>query len=458
MNNVSFYPKSGDARENQSVNTVKTLQILLAGVLLLFFSFTASVNAQSGTTPSDSMAKHRQVQVSFLPFIGTNGMDADNITNDYSFNIIGGYSKGVSSMELGYMFNFVKQDMRYCQIAGFINIVGGKSEGLQASGWLNLSKQMNGVQLTGMVNSAGEANGWQAAGLVNSALKGQPLQLAGLLNFAGNTSSVQMAGLANHAGRCEKAQLAGLVNNTFSSSKVQLAGLANNAIDSTSVQVAGLVNSSLGETNVQVAGLVNLAMAVNGAQVSGLVNIAKDVKGAQIGVLNVADSCTGVSIGVLSLVKNGYHKLEISADEVFPVNISFRTGVKHFHNSISAGIQPNDFEKPLWTYGYGIGSSFGNPDKWLMDIDLTSQHVMKQDVHYPLNDIFKLYVGLDRKVFSKASIAFGLTYNIYLTDNDYAQYSSSFSTLSPYHLTSHTYKNGVNMKSWLGAKIALRFF
>jgi len=40
-------------------------------------------------------------------------------------------------------------------------------------------------------------------------------------------------------------------------------------------------------------------------------------KGLQVGLINYSDSSTGVSIGLLSIVKNGIPQLEISTDEFF---------------------------------------------------------------------------------------------------------------------------------------------
>ncbi|HEY9487176.1 MAG TPA: sigma factor [Chryseosolibacter sp.] len=61
---------------------------------------------------------------------------------------------------------------------------------------------------------------------------------------------------------------------------------------------------------------------------TGILNVAPKVNGTQIGLINVADIVRGVPIGLMSLVWKGYHKIEISADEIFYNNLSFRTGVR----------------------------------------------------------------------------------------------------------------------------------
>lgn len=109
--------------------------------------------------------------------------------------------------------------------------------------------------------------------------------------------------------------------------------MVNYNVDSvTGVSVAGLGNNCLNNhVGVQVGGLYNYTQnTITGIQVAGLYNYARKVNGVQIGFLNVSDTCNGVPIGFLSFVKNGYHKIEFSADELFYTNIAFRTGNKLF--------------------------------------------------------------------------------------------------------------------------------
>ena len=81
----------------------------------------------------------------------------------------------------------------------------------------------------------------------------------------------------------------------------------------------------------------------------------------------------------MSFVNHGYHKLEVSADEIFYSNLAFRTGVQKFYNIILAGIKPENTMNAdnVWTFGYGIGMA---PPirRWLhLNVDLTAQHINK---------------------------------------------------------------------------------
>src|SRR5690606_9748674 len=109
-------------------------------------------------------------------------------------------------------------------------------------------------------------------------------------------------------------------------------------------------------------------------QISGFFNAARHSKGLQLAILNFADSSSGVPLGVFSFIKSGIHQVEISGDEAFYTNLSFRTGVKKFYNQISVGMQPGDGDL-LWQIGYGIGSSVGITEKIAAEINLSTHHV-----------------------------------------------------------------------------------
>lgn len=293
-------------------------------------------------------------------------------------------------------------------------------------------------------------------GYVNGVNK---LEVAGWFNIDRNhVKMCQVAGITNVVlGSVKGIQIAGWINTAQQVQGVQVAGLVNDAQGGKARQFAGLINFAADTTPVQVAGLINIANHAK-VQIASLVNVSKTVTGLQLGLLNIADSCTGIPVGLLSINKNGYHKLEFGADEVFYNAFSYRGGVKAFHNIFTVAIQPQTLDNPVWAYGYGIGTSFGNPAKTLFDIDLTVRHVMKNERWYEVNDIYSLALGVDKKLSSKISVALALTGNVYVTDTDYGAYDGTFSKLTPAHLYNHTYSNGIQAKAWVGGRIGLRFF
>lgn len=364
---------------------------------------------------------YSMVQVSFLPFIGTHGRLSGNVINDYSINFLGGYSRGTRQLELGFFFNLDRGDVRWLQIAGFGNMVGGRFYGIQTAGFFNL----NGDDVTAV----------QLAGFANTNLSnGHGVQLAGFANTnLGDMNGVQIAGFSNY--------------NNNSSYGVQVAGFGN-------LQRGNYKGS-------QFAGATNITTGkISGSQISGVFNYAKRVRGTQIGLINYADSVGGVPIGLFSIVKNGYHKVEVSADEVFPVNLAFRTGVRNFYTVLMAGFKPEQSlqanDTSVWTFGYGLGSSH-KLARWLyFDMDLTSQHVNKGSFTNALSLLNKAYLGFDFQVAKKFSISTGVTLNAYLTRKTFTDYPSLFTYYTPSsHSVSVSTRN--TMAMWLGAKVGLRF-
>jgi hypothetical protein len=365
---------------------------------------------------------YREIQISLLPFVGSNGAMSGNIINDYSINMFGGYSLGTRQIELGFFFNVDRGDVSFLQIAGFGNIDGGDVIGAQASGFFNLNGgETKAMQLTGFTNvNFGDFQGVQLAGLSNINLaSADGVKAAGFMNFSnGNSVGISAAGFANiHKGNFRGPQVAGFSN-------------------------------------------ISTRGNLKGSQISAFFNYGNKVYGTQIGFLNYADSLTGVPIGFLSVVKHGYHKLELSADEVFYSNVAFRSGVRAFYNIISASYNPKTQigTNAMWSFGYGVGTA-RKIFRWLdLNVDLTSQHVSKGGFTSELSSLNKLQAGFDFRLAKRFSLYVGGTLNAYLTRPSYTDYPTMFSDFKPHVFYEDTYHGDVNMKMWWGGKVALRFF
>jgi hypothetical protein len=471
---------------NLIYSTSKKIIFSIGLVISLNSGFANEPDNNSQTLGSNDTVSHRNMQISFVPYFGTDGTNTDNAVTDISINILAGYINSVNVAEFGGLVNIVRQNAGKCQIAGIGNVVGNNSSGFQAAGIFNTAKNLEGVQVAGNLNNAYHASGIQISGLVNQASKGSCIQLAGLVNNAGEAAIFQIAGLVNNTPKTDNFQIAGLVNNATDAGKfqisglvnrakitdnfqiaglvnhsnivkdAQIAGLANITLNATKVQISGLVNHAPFIESAQIAGLVNNSESVTGVQISGLINRAKYFKGAQIGVLNIADSCDGVPIGVLSFVKNGYHKLEIASDEVFYTNIAFRTGVKKFHTILTAGIRPDELNYPLWTYGAGVGTAVEMGSKTDLDINLYFQNVVKGS-RVDNNYLYRFYTGIDRHFSRNISISLGLTYNFLVTDTWQPRYTEYYSDIAPYSFSENN-SHRFNLKSWAGFKVGIRFF
>jgi hypothetical protein len=380
---------------------------------------------------------YRQAQISFLPFLGTNGKLSGNVINDYSFNVLGGYSMGTRVMEIGGLFNIDRGNAEWFQIAGFGNMVGHTMNGFQAAGFFNVNGgETNGVQISGFANTNfDKTKGVQVAGFANTNLNSvDGVQVAGFTNFSKGTGvGVQVSGFANmQLGEYKGSQFAGFANvNTKKISGTQIAGLAN-----------------IGTGHI------------GGSQISGFFNYGKKVKGVQVGLINYADSLNGVPIGLISIVKHGYHKLELSADEIFYGNVSFRTGIQNFYNILLVGMKPEltPDNLPVWTYGFGFGTARKIAPWLYFNIDLTAQQINKGGYTEALSLLNKIHMGFDFQVTRKFSVYAGGTLNGYLTDTTFTDYPTLFTNSKPNIFYDQNIGNDHNLKMWLGWKAGIRFF
>ncbi len=231
-------------------------------------------------------AERRVAQISLIPTVGTNGPISGAVINRLSFNVLGGYARGVEGVEIGGGLNLLSHDLSGLQVGGLANLVGGRVEGAQVAGAINHSmRSLEGLQLAGLGNTVWDTlTGVQVAGGVNVVKRGMTgTQIAGAANVAlGDLNGVQVSGGVNAA--------TGAVNRT------QVSGAVNLARSVKGAQVSGGVNVALGEVGGgQVGFAANVAQRVTGGQVSFGVNAAPgEVSGGQVGfALNYAGSVTG---------------------------------------------------------------------------------------------------------------------------------------------------------------------
>ena len=340
----------------------------------------------------------RSFQVSFTPGLSTYGFLNSKVTNKYSFNIIGGYSGGVSQFELGGVFNVVNKNVQYAQIAGVFNLVGGSVRGLQLAGTANYV--------------GGNVKGWQVAGAYNYT--------------KGIFDGLQMAGAIN------------LAEKKFRG--VQLAGSINIAVDSLKgAQIAGAVNLSRGY--------------LEGVQISGAFNLAEKIKGVQIGLVNIADSVDGWSIGLLSIVKKGYHKVGISSNEIVPLNLELKTGTHRFYNIFSAGWRPMK-DSRIYSAGYGIGNESKVNNDLSLNTELSSHFLYLGSFDYQ-NTLTRLSLSMKVDISKSFSIYAGPSFSVYYS-NQPAKIGSYAFDLTSKGLGNFTWSS--RTKAWFGFNAGILLF
>lgn len=299
-------------------------------------------------------------QFSVIPGVSSQGKLSGQVVNNVSLNLLGGYTAGVSGLEIGGLFNLNKKDVRYLQVAGLFNVVGGSVTGLQVGGLQNtVLKSVTGVQVAG----------------INNYVKGnvRGLQVGGIANISGGEmKGLQVAGVFNYQNR-------------------HVSG----------VQIGGVGNIGGGE--------------VKGLQVAGVFNYAKKLKGLQIGLINIADTSDGYSIGLINVVLKGYHKLSISTNEIVEANVAFKTGSRRLYSILQAGMNLRNEEEKLFTFGYGLGTEIGMA-KWLsINPELSSQYLYLGTWDH-LNLLNKLHINLNIKFGKRFSIYGGPSFAVYYSD------------------------------------------
>ena len=185
--------------------------------------------------------------------------------------------------------------------------------------------------------------GWSTNGPLNAQEKN---------NFSINLIGGSAAGL-------DGVELGGVFNiDTRKVKGAQLAGVLNIVGDSVKgAQLAGVANTAKRVKGAQLAGVYNQADNVQGIQAAGVLNKTHHLKGIQLGVINIADTSDGVSIGLINIIHHGMHELSVYADEWSPLNVAFRSGNPKFYGILFVGLNP-DHNRRSYYYGYGLGHAF----------------------------------------------------------------------------------------------------
>jgi len=413
-------------------------------------------------TEKINLVRQRIGQISFIPKWGTNLKMSGTIENKVSVNVLIGYNYGVTILEVGGIFNVIRNNVTGVQGAGVGNLVGGDTKGLQMGGVFNHNRgSFVGLQAAGINNNLlGSLDGAQVAG-VNNIVKGEMKggQIAGVNNLATkDVNGVQIAGFSNLTlADVKSIQIAGVFNNGESVKGLQLAGAVNIAKDDMrGVQIAGAVNKSKNVNALQFGGLGNIATGtVSGVQFASLFNYAKHVTGTQMAAFNIADSASGTPIGFLSFVRKGYRKLEISTNEILPANISFKTGVDRFYNIISAGYGSWNGKK-RWSFGYGFGTEKKLSEKYFSNIELVGHWINEEEFQEDLSLLNQVTVTFGKRKAKGLEFTIGPTFNLWLSEWKDPDTGEFLTELAPYTISSEEV-GSILMQFWVGGKLAVQF-
>ena len=371
-------------------------------------------------------------QASLTPGLSSHGMLSSQVVNKFSLNVIGGYTAGVNGVEWAGAFNINKKSVRFMQAAGLFNMVGGNVRGIQLAGLSNtVLHDVNGMQASGLFNSTkGAHTGLQAAGLFNMVGKEvNGAQLSGISNYSqSQVKGLQITGILNIANQEMKGwQIAGLGNISGKS-------LQGN-------QLAGLGNISRGE--------------IEGIQIAGLFNYAKKLRGLQVGIVNIADSSGGTSLGILNIIKGGYHKVSISANELTNTNIFLKTGNAKLYSIITGGTHLSTDSTKVYSIGFGLGHDFRFTERLTLAAELTSNTLFFKKENNPYTTITRaktnLNVSLGKGISLFAGPSLSISANVNETSSEKYQ-----SVIPPDNYPSVSFSKQV--KAWLGWEAGITLF
>jgi hypothetical protein len=303
-----------------------------------------------------------------------------------------------------------------------------------------------------------------------------------LVGTAAGLQGVEFAGFGNHEKKYVRGfQFSGFFNIIDKSTRIntsvdsvrryslqggQFAGFLNTAGgNSRGVQFAGFLNISRNISGMQGAGFLNIAENVEGAQMAGFLNKARYVKGTQLGFINIADSITGVPVGLVSIVKHGgYRHAEFFAADDFQANITYKIGVPKFYTLLALGAELDD--KKRWGYGAGFGSEWTIYKRLKLNTDIVSYHVIENSYEnfpdglledYDLNLLNKFRLLGTLQIAPHLALFGGPTLNVMVSQYQEPGAENTGSTLPTHSFYEHNGLDGTNVKMWIGFNAGIRF-
>ncbi len=419
-----------------------------------------------------TLGNTRLFQVSFAPFVGSNGLFSGSYENRFSLNILAGYSRGNKVAELGGVANIVKGHVNGVQVAGMVNFDGGDMKGVQLSGFMNKNTgSVSGVQIAGFNNLVLDTlRGVQFAGFQNTlhgAMHG--IQLSGFNNYTTqNVDGVQFSGFSNIALKDVRlAQLSGFFNLSddvdgfqFSGftnvakgdvGSLQTSGFFNYAKSVSALQLAGFLNISRNKNKgAQISGFMNIAESIRGLQLSGFLNIAGELNGLQLGVVNFSDTVShGLPLGVFSHVSSGYRTIELSADEVFYTNLTYKSGLAKLYNIFSLGY---DWDKHVYG-GFGFGTQFRLGNGFHSSVELESRGIFERNHFDYLGHLNKLSYNLEIDLNKNINLTAGPVLKVYLKQDEL---DPDAPTLAPYTFYDEIHASS-RVQAWFGGNFGIQF-
>ncbi|WP_215239639.1 carboxypeptidase-like regulatory domain-containing protein [Dyadobacter helix] len=212
------------------------------------------------------------------------------------------------------------------------------------------------------------------------------------------------------------------------------------------VQIAGISNVTQGNASgTQLSGLGNVSGGtVRGVQLAFLFNYAKNLRGVQVALVNLADSSSGYSVGLLNIVKKGSGAIAVFASEMVPWNVAWKTGNKKLYNIFNMGASM-DRTKKAFLFGLGLGHESALSSTLRLNTEITFQKGYLGDWD-KCAAIYQLHTGLNLKLAKRLSLIGGPSFSVFQSEQkEFRAGYQSFSDKGFFH-----FNTGHQVQGWLG--------
>lgn len=268
------------------------------------------------------------------------------------------------SVQYHFFTNNIPSDWNY-PLIGFVNNVDGNHASVQVGIVNSTSGNFGGLQ-EGFVNSIGGNVIGIQSGFINSVGGNVKGIQSGFINSDASDFSGLQYGFINSVGNSFYGIQSGFINSSLS-----VAGIQTGFINSTSTTVKGVQ-----------WGFINSAEEIRGLQY-GFINSAISLSGLQLGFINSVDRVEkGLPIGLLSFVKHGgYKAIEVAYNDIYPINIAFKTGVRDFYTYPMLAYDWRLADDKL-AFGYGVGSIYDMGKLLFINPEIESLHQISLDFNH----------------------------------------------------------------------------
>ncbi|WP_353721019.1 hypothetical protein [Dyadobacter sp. 676] len=138
-----------------------------------------------------------------------------------------------------------------------------------------------------------------------------------------------------------------------------------------------------------------------------------------MGIVNIADSSSGASIGLFNFVRKSTSNISVYATDIAPFNIAWKMGTHKFYSLLMAGTGGSS-DKKIRTFGAGIGREFYPFKKAGFFVEILSQNIYRGDWN-TMASLYRLQAAATYKLGTHFLLFAGPSYSVYDDDGQEAK-------------------------------------